>query len=432
MLPTRKAPPPPVSRADQGRPATTSRSVVSIPTLRAVPKSLEEGVARVTIHASSSSMTSSTTIEFHPGTLGESMRPFASIWAKNEAKKARSSSAILETGLGNKFDEVPSPFAKLPMFEGKYKADQMIGSGSFGEVYKGKCLRTGQVVALKEVEVFHCKPKVINDINTEIEVLKKLKHKNIINLVDLVRGEQRISKKEKGDKAEPNLTSLYMVLEYCPFSLHHLEKRKLSMDTLKAIFYQLLVGVEHMHMMGIIHRDIKPANVLLRPNGTLALADFGLSIKKEDVAFSLMRGTRYYMAPEVYLSVRFPHNFTEKCDLWGVGCVMYKLFTTRDLLNYCNNYYVYKIWKNYIMPERCLRKYNVTYISAALSLRINSDLARTIKDKNARRLLGWLLEVEPEDRYDATKALSHNFFRAEPFPVDFVGLMKELEESANA
>ncbi|KAH8597417.1 kinase-like domain-containing protein [Bisporella sp. PMI_857] len=131
--------------------------------------------------------------------------------------------------------------------------------------------------------------------------------------------------------------SVYLAMEYVP--LGDLEDNippkadAISELDIRDIASQILEGLKFMHQEAFIHRDLKPKNVLVcrrHPQWWIKLADFGLSKRQtEETAYRTHTGTQAYMAPEVlnYVPGIDPQSsgYTNAIDLWGLGCIIYRL-----------------------------------------------------------------------------------------------------------
>jgi serine/threonine protein kinase len=192
--------------------------------------------------------------------------------------------------------------------KGHWKLGAEIGSGAFGVVHKAFNHKTGKIMAVKS---FKMEKAIMEDVRREVEMLKILNHVNIV----LYYGA------EKNDKdlhiftewmAGGSITQL--LSDYGPFSF----------PVLRSYMAQLIEGLAYLHGHGIMHRDIKGSNILVGKDGDVKIADFGASKKLlSDLAFShTMRGTPYFMAPEV-----FEENYSFQADIWSVGCVGFQMAT---------------------------------------------------------------------------------------------------------
>lgn len=167
-----------------------------------------------------------------------------------------------------------------------------IGQGSFGKVYKGRLW--GQEVALKVMRTDKMSKSDIEDFEMESELLKKLRHPNIVQFLGSCTSEG----------------SLCIITEYLHGgSLEDLLERNLdarkqmSLRTILQYALQICKGLNWLHHKGVIHRDLKTANVIMDRNNVCKIADFGLAHSKKGdpsrTGFYGMAGTPCYMAPEV-------------------------------------------------------------------------------------------------------------------------------------
>ena len=192
---------------------------------------------------------------------------------------------------------------------GKWALGSKIGTGSFGVVHVGMNTHTGQLMAVKSIELA---PTAMKDIRREIEVLKSLKHTNIVRYLGAERDEKK----------------LHMFQEWVPGgSVTELIQKfgAFSIPVIRSYLQQILTGLAYLHENSILHRDIKGGNVLINDNGIVRLADFGaskrLAHQQSDMMESLtMRGTPFFMAPEV-----FEEKYSSKADIWSVGCVAFQM-----------------------------------------------------------------------------------------------------------
>ena len=162
------------------------------------------------------------------------------------------------------------------------------------------------------------KQSVLDEFQREIDVMKTLNHPNIVRYL--------------GAECDGSQHTLNIFQEWVPGgSVSSLLKRfgPFSIDIIKTYVQQILRGLAYLHSHGIIHRDIKGGNILVSNDGSVKLADFGASKKIEalgsesgDRMEMTMRGTPYFMAPEV-----FDEKYGRKADIWSVGGVIYQMVT---------------------------------------------------------------------------------------------------------
>ena len=196
-----------------------------------------------------------------------------------------------------------------------------IGKGNFGRI--SKIIRKSDKKALiwKELDYGQMSEKEKEQIVSEVNILRELKHPNIVRYYDRI-----IDKKH---------SRIYIIMEYCEGGdLNQLIKRCkktgefIAEDIIWKIFTQVLLAIHviHNHKEGkILHRDIKPSNIFLDKDNNVKLGDFGLSRELSDqskFAYSHV-GTPYYMSPEQIDETKY----NEKSDIWSLGCFLYELTT---------------------------------------------------------------------------------------------------------
>ena len=176
-----------------------------------------------------------------------------------------------------------------------YERIEQIGEGTYGQVYKAKCLDTGRIVALKKIRVHHggywgMPPTVIR----EIKILKRLVHPRLVEMLEVVSSkgveyleEHDESPEKKSSKTKDRIVdaregykgNIYLVLEYVSHDLTGLMDvaYRFTEQQVKSIFRQLLEALQYMHDQKYIHRDIKSSNILIDSHFRVKLADFGLA-----------------------------------------------------------------------------------------------------------------------------------------------------------
>ncbi|EEF45362.1 mitogen activated protein kinase kinase kinase 3, mapkkk3, mekk3, putative [Ricinus communis] len=202
----------------------------------------------------------------------------------------------------------------------RWRKGELIGCGAFGRVYMGMNLDSGELLAVKQVLIAAnsaSKEKTqasILELEEEVKLLKNLTHPNIVRYLGTAREDD----------------SLNILLEFVPGgSISSLLGKFGSFpeSVIRMYTKQLLLGLEYLHKNGIMHRDIKGANILVDNKGCIKLADFGASKKVVELATingaKSMKGTPYWMAPEVILQTG--HSFS--ADIWSVGCTVIEMAT---------------------------------------------------------------------------------------------------------
>ncbi|KAI9507093.1 kinase-like protein [Russula earlei] len=221
-----------------------------------------------------------------------------------------------------------------------------LGKGSFATVYKGYNEETRHEVAIKTVSRSNLSSKLVENLQSEIDILKSLNHRHITKLIDIVRAERNV----------------YLIMEFCsggdltnyikkrgrvenlqyipepgaaPQYYPHPRTGGLAEIVLRSFLRQLARALKFLRQRNLIHRDIKPQNLLLCPPGSddlarghplgvplLKVADFGFarSLPNAMMAETLC-GSPLYMAPEILSS----QKYDAKADLWSVGTVLYEM-----------------------------------------------------------------------------------------------------------
>ncbi|KAG4394623.1 hypothetical protein GLYMA_20G069750v4 [Glycine max] len=191
-----------------------------------------------------------------------------------------------------------------------YHVIELVGEGSFGKVYKGRRKHTGQTVAMKFIMKHGKTEKDIHNLRQEIEILRKLKHGNIIQMLDSFESPQEFCVVTEFAQGE-----LFEILE---------DDKCLPEEQVQAIAKQLVKALHYLHSNRIIHRDMKPQNILIGAGSVVKLCDFGFAraMSTNTVVLRSIKGTPLYMAPELVREQ--PYNHT--VDLWSLGVILYELF----------------------------------------------------------------------------------------------------------
>lgn len=200
---------------------------------------------------------------------------------------------------------------------GPFKIDKELGTGAMGAVYRGIYPKTGQKVAIKIMAPgLAADSRALARFEREAAILKQFKHPNIVRLFAVG--------KHQGMR--------YYAMEYIEGeSLDRVMARRgrMTWEEVVTLGQQLCAALQHAHEKGIVHRDLKPSNLMLLPDGTLKLTDFGIA-KDLDVTqlteANCTVGTAAYMSPEQCKGER---DLTHKSDLYSLGVVFYELLIGR-------------------------------------------------------------------------------------------------------
>eukprot|EP01039_Chlorochromonas_danica_P004330 gene4330-4751_t len=203
---------------------------------------------------------------------------------------------------------------------GKYELGRSLGEGTFGKVKYAIDTETNEAVAIKILDKEKIqKQNMGNQIKKEISIMKMVKHKNIVGMIEVLASK----------------TKIFIVLELVTGGELFdkiVQVGKLPEDQARFYFTQLVEGVDYCHKLGICHRDLKPENLLLDEHGNLKISDFGLSslyvgdadgegASRTELLHTTC-GTPNYVAPEVLSDQGYDGK---KADVWSCGVILYVL-----------------------------------------------------------------------------------------------------------
>ncbi|KAL8511587.1 hypothetical protein ACS0TY_018120 [Phlomoides rotata] len=258
---------------------------------------------------------------------------------------------------------------------GRYDIGKVIGVGTFAKVYLAKNVRTGESVAIKVID----KEKILKvglmaHIKREISILRRVRHPNIVQLLEVMATKAKI----------------FFIMEFVKGGelFNKVAKGRLKEEAARKYFQQLISAVAFCHARGVYHRDLKPENILVDEDGNLKVSDFGLSAIseqiKQDGLFHTFCGTPAYVAPEVLSRKGYE---AAKVDIWSCGVILFVLmagylpFHDQNIMN------MYK--KIHKGEFRCPRWFSPELV----------------------RLLTRLLDINPETRITIPEIMNTKWFK---------------------
>ncbi|EEF32385.1 ATP binding protein, putative [Ricinus communis] len=306
----------------------------------------------------------------------------------------------------------------VPLRADSFEKLEKIGQGTYSSVFRAREVETGRMVALKKVRFDNFQPESIRFMAREILILRRLDHPNIIKLEGIITS--RLS------------SSIYLVFEYMEHDLAGLSSSpdvKFSESQVKCYMKQLLHGIEHCHLRGVLHRDIKVSNILVNNEGILKIGDFGLANvlnPKNKHQLTSRVVTLWYRPPELLMGST---SYGVSVDLWSVGCVFAELLVGKPLLKGRTEveqlHKIFKLcgsppdeyWKQCKLPNVTMFKPQHIY---------ESSLRERCKDfpTAAVDLIETFLSIDPEKRGTASSALLSQYFNTTPYACDPSSLPK--------
>ena len=265
---------------------------------------------------------------------------------------------------------------------GDYLIQEVLGDGGFAKVYLGMHIPTKERVAIKVIdkEELFSEEENKKRLLLEISILKKVRHKNIIKLYEIMETPQTI----------------YLVMEYCNSGELFdfiVSKDKLNEKQACAFYQEVIDALSYLHSQNIVHRDIKPENILLNKinrNINCKLIDFGISRTFEkNQLIETPCGTASYAPPEMHNGEAYSPILS---DAWSSGVLLFSMvcgylpFSEEDEYENIRNI----LKGNYEIPD-------------------DGELSPELID-----LIKHLLDINPETRYNLEKIKAHPWFNLVP------------------
>jgi len=237
-----------------------------------------------------------------------------------------------------------------------------IGSGAFSTIHKAYKKDSPQTYAVKKISY----NSNINNNNykKEFTLLRKLNHKNIIKLHDII--------------IDTNSEYIYLILDYYKNGdlANFLKNRSLKEKFTKNYMFQLRDGLKYLIDHSVIHRDLKPQNILLTDDYILKITDFGLArYYNNDNMITTICGSPLYMAPEILKKKKY----SIKSDLWSVGVILYQMlygtlpYKAKNIISLINEIDTKKInyENNFNISSNCI------------------NLIKLLLEKNQKKRIEW-------------------------------------------
>ncbi|CCH42580.1 hypothetical protein BN7_2124 [Wickerhamomyces ciferrii] len=276
-------------------------------------------------------------------------------------------------------------------FLNQYKLLSKLGNGHNGKVYLGLNIENDKYYAIKEISkiskvtILNKNPNnQIKKINNEINIMKLIiKHPKIMKLYEILNDDK--------------FNKIFLILEYCSkgelkFGINH----KYSINSIKDIMRDIVLGLEYLNGIGIIHRDIKPSNLLINHDNFIKISDFGISLNKfqindtSDLKSNENFGTPAFSPPELCNGSNF-NKIDSKCDIWSLGITIYCLYYQKLPFNGNNEYELFN-----------------EIINNDLKFPENSDPESLVLND----LLLKMLNKNPGKRYSIHDVKSHEFLNS--------------------
>lgn len=286
--------------------------------------------------------------------------------------------------------------------------ESVVGSGTYGKVFKAIHVYTKKLVALKKIRMEGERDGFPVTAVREIKLLQSLKHENVVTLQEVMV--------EKND--------CFMVFEYLSHDLTGLLNHptfKLDPAHKKHLAKQLFEGLDYLHRRGVLHRDIKAANILVSNEGQLKLADFGLArfyAKRRQLDYTNRVITIWYRSPELLLGET---QYGPAVDIWSAACVLVEIFT-RHAIFPGDGGEISQLEKIYaVLGTPNVRDWPGLVDMAWFELLRPSAkrpnvFAEKYKDRvtpAARELLEAMFQYDPKKRPSASDVLEHPYFTTE-------------------
>ena len=194
-----------------------------------------------------------------------------------------------------------------------YKNIEIIGQGMYGKVYKSLNIKENKYYAIKSLNFKDISEKERQNIEREVNLLKELKHQNIVLYKDSFIDKDNY---------------FNIVITFCEGGdlykkLFKESNKHFDENTIIKWIIQLLLGLSYIHDKQIVHRDIKTKNIFIQSGNFLRIGDFGIAkFFNQTQTMNKIVGTPLYMAPECF---KQNNKYSYKSDIWSLGCCIFEM-----------------------------------------------------------------------------------------------------------
>ncbi|KAL3312918.1 STE20/SPS1- proline-alanine-rich protein kinase [Cichlidogyrus casuarinus] len=217
-----------------------------------------------------------------------------------------------------------------PVTRSAYEVGQLIGRGATSEVHKADCVPLAKPCAIKIINLEKCSTSAsLEEINREIRSMKSLRHENIVAYYgSFVDSDELLIVMDLCQRG-----SLLDVIKYTQ-SKRDITYGAFDENTIATIMRDVLRGLAYIHENGLVHRDLKCGNLLVKDDGVIQIADFGVAAflacqplaatGSMDLRRFTFVGTPCWMAPEVMQQAK---GYNQKADIWSIGITAIEMAT---------------------------------------------------------------------------------------------------------
>uniref|UniRef100_A0A7G3AXW9 cyclin-dependent kinase n=2 Tax=Lutzomyia longipalpis TaxID=7200 RepID=A0A7G3AXW9_LUTLO len=295
----------------------------------------------------------------------------------------------------------------------KYDVISVVGEGSYGLVMRCRHRESGQYVAIKKFLETEDDPTVRKMAMREIRMLKRLRHENLVNMIEVFRRKKRF----------------FLVFEYLEHTvLEELEARSggLGFVTARKYIFQVLRALDFIHSNDVIHRDIKPENVLVSRLGIIKLCDFGFArTYAENETFTDYVATRWYRSPELLVG---DPRYGKEVDIWATGCLYAEMMTGEPLFpgesDVDQLFQIVRVLGKVTARHQVLITRNTLFKGMKQEQDTNLGSIFPEWNRDSLNFLEECLQMDTAARPDTRKLLKHDLFTKDDFLDQFLPELK--------